>query len=90
MPYELLYGTVHCTGRITYVAGTAETKKAAIRWCRGEDADRDGKLRIPETDPLRWCPVRHCHMKRQHLWRSCREIPETESESAGDAGLKKR
>ena len=91
MPYELLYGTVHCTGRITYVAGTVATKDDAMRWCSGKDENRGRNTRIPETDPLRWCPVRHCHMKRQRPWRSYRETPDAGAEStAGEAGRESR
>ncbi|MFH1981780.1 MAG: hypothetical protein ABIL58_08045 [Pseudomonadota bacterium] len=75
MLYELLYGTVHCTGRITYSAGSVPTRDEALGWCKGTDGATPGGMRIPETDPLRWCPVRHCHMKRQRPWRAFREIP---------------
>jgi len=85
MPYELLYGTVHCTGRISYSVRTVATLDDAKRWCSdGPDAEAD-TLRVPETDPLRWCPVRHCHMKRQRPWRSYRKIPAgDEAPAAGE------
>ena len=25
----------------------------------------DFRFKVPENDPVRWCPVRHCHMKGQ-------------------------
>lgn len=75
MPYELLYGTVHCTGRISYSAFTVATLDDATQWCSDVHGAENDALRVPETDPLRWCPVRHCHMKRQRPWRAFREIP---------------
>ena len=83
MAYELLYGTVHCTGRITYNAGTVPTKDDALNWCETPPEAVTDKMRVPETDPLRWCPVRHCHMKRQRPWRAFRLIPATVSPTAG-------
>lgn len=74
MTFRLLYGTAHCTGRITYEAGTAETREEALAWSRTDTGASDRTTRIPESDPLRWCPVQHCHMKRQRPWRSFREI----------------
>lgn len=83
MIYELLYGTVHCTGRITYTAGTVDNRDDALRWCSDPCGTTGQVMRIPESDPLRWCPVRHCHMKRQHPWRGFREIPAPDDGPAG-------
>ena len=83
MPYELLFGTVHCTGRISYNGGTAATRDDAAQWCNDVQAAEKDTQRVPDTDPLRWCPVRHCHMKRQRPWRAFREVTAT-----GDAAAR--
>ena len=65
---ELLYGFVHCVGRILYHAGFADSDAAAERWVRKQIDGTPEHLVVPEADPVRWCPVRHCHMKRQKPW----------------------
>lgn len=67
-PYELIYGFVHCVGRTYYHAGYADSQDEASRWVAQHTGDTRLKIGVPETDPARWCPVRHCHMKRQKPW----------------------
>jgi hypothetical protein len=66
--YELIFGFVHCIGRTEYHAGFADTEEAATEWVRLAQQGKGGRIVIPEADPVRWCPVRHCHMKRQKPW----------------------
>ena len=65
---ELLYGYLHCTGRTQYHGGYAADEAAADRWVRKQVRTGGGRKHVPEDDPVRWCPVRHCHMKRQKPW----------------------
>ncbi len=66
--YRLEFGYMHCIGRTVYTAGTADTEEKARAWvCDQSIARSDGPV-IPTDDPIRWCPVRHCHMKRQKPW----------------------
>jgi hypothetical protein len=65
---ELLYGFVHCVGRTLYHTGFADSDAAAERWVRKQIDGTPEHLVVPEADPVRWCPVRHCHMKRQKPW----------------------
>lgn len=67
-PYELVYGYQHCVGRTQYHGGYAEDEAAAHRWVRQKTEAENGRVRVPDEDPVRWCPVRHCHMKRQRAW----------------------
>ena len=76
--YELIYGTMHCTGKKIYSAGTVDALADAQKWVRTHRDGRQDRLPLPEQDPVRWCPVRHCHMKRQRPWVDFRPVsPET-------------
>ncbi len=77
--FQLQYGYLHCVGRKTYVAGTADTKEEALDWVKSQTSSNRYKTRDPDDDPVHWCPVHHCHMKRQKPWFSWVEA------SPGDA-----
>ena len=66
--YRLEYGYMHCIGRTVYTAGVADTEEQARTWVAARSVSRPGDPGIPDEDPIRWCPVRHCHMKRQKPW----------------------
>ena len=66
--YRLEYGYMHCVGRTVYSAGTVETEEQARAWVTARTGSRSQRPGIPVEDPIRWCPVRHCHMKRQQPW----------------------
>jgi len=70
MTYELRLTTIHCIGRQDHLVGSVDTQAEAEAWARG--ATRPGmKLSaVPDKDPIVWCPVTHCHMKRQKPVRS--------------------
>jgi hypothetical protein len=74
---ELLYGFVHCVGRTHYHAGFADSEAAAKRWVRKRISGTPERLAVPDADPVRWCPVRHCHMKRQKPWFGYRSLDGT-------------
>jgi len=63
--FELIFGYIHCTGRTEYTAGKAGSEAEAARWAEKRKGTR---VKVPEEDPVRWCPVRHCHMKFQKPW----------------------
>lgn len=67
-PYELIYGYQHCMGRTQYSAGYADSEAAAQRWVRERAGKGAPRVHAPAQDPLCWCPVTHCHMKRQGAW----------------------
>lgn len=67
-PYELVYGYQHCMGRTQYSAGYVGTIAEALAWSREAAASHSAAVKPPAEDPLRWCPVTHCHMKRQRPW----------------------
>jgi len=66
--YRLEYGYMHCVGRTVYTAGTVDSEEQARAWVTARSEMPDGKRCPPDADPIRWCPVRHCHMKRQAPW----------------------
>ncbi|MCP3951625.1 MAG: hypothetical protein GY697_05320 [Desulfobacterales bacterium] len=66
--YRLEFGYMHCIGRTVYTAGTADTEEKARAWVYDQSIDNSDGPVIPTDDPIRWCPVRHCHMKRQKPW----------------------
>ncbi len=70
--YQLQYGYMHCVGRTTYSAGSVDTQAKALAWVQSQARDNP-PVRVPDEDPVRWCPVRHCHMKRQKPWFAFRE-----------------
>jgi hypothetical protein len=73
-PYRLEYGFLHCIGRTVYAAGTAATEEQARAWVAARSTPAPGNGVVPADDPIRWCPVRHCHMKRQKPWFAYRKI----------------
>ena len=68
--YELHLTTMHCIGRLNHVVGTADSEDEANAWAGGVLKPP----RIPKDDPIVWCPVKHCHMKRQKAVRSYRKV----------------
>jgi len=76
--YELQYGFMHCVGRTAYSAGTVATEEEARAWVASRSRSRAAFPGIPDGDPIRWCPVRHCHMKRQRPWFAYREKKATD------------
>lgn len=66
--FRLEYGYRHCIGRTVYEAGTADTEEQAQDWVAARSASRSDAPGLPMDDPIRWCPVRHCHMKHQKTW----------------------
>lgn len=86
--YQLHYGYMHCIGRTTYTAGTADTLGEALEWVKQHSASGPCKSRIPDEDPARWCPVRHCHMKHQKPWFSYRKVknPDQAGQASGCPG----
>lgn len=74
MRYELCVSTIHCIGRLNHVVGVVETEAEARAWVEGSGDGAFKPARIPKEDPIVWCPVKHCHMKRQKTVRSCHEI----------------
>ena len=75
--YQLRYGYMHCVGRTTYIAGTVDTQAEALQWVAAQSVLKTGN-RVPDEDPVRWCPVKHCHMKRQKPWFAFREVKTSE------------
>ena len=72
--YELHLATIHCIGRLNHVVGIADTEAEARAWVEGSADGVLTAMRVPKDDPIVWCPVRHCHMKRQKAVRSYREV----------------
>ena len=72
--YELLYGYMHCIGRTVYSAGRVSSCREAQDWVEAHKSGQDAAPRVPDQDPVRWCPVRHCHMKRQPPWFDFRPV----------------
>jgi hypothetical protein len=70
MTYELHLTTIHCIGRLNHVVGVVETEAEAREWVEGSRDSARRHARIPQEDPIVWCPVKHCHMKRQKTLRS--------------------
>jgi len=70
MKYELCMSTIHCIGRLNHVVGVAETEADAKTWVGGGSSENLKGVGIPKDDPIVWCPVKHCHMKRQNPIRS--------------------
>lgn len=78
--YELIYGYMHCIGKTTYPAGVADSREAAEQWVRQKQCAKHPAIRVPDSDPIRWCPVRHCHMKAQKPWFAWRRIDPAEKD----------
>ena len=72
--YELIYGYMHCIGKTFYHAGFVDSEEAAARWVRQSASEDFVRARVPDKDPIRWCPVRRCHMKFQTPWFSYRRV----------------
>ena len=73
MAFELTYGYFHCIGRTVYSAGFVSSEDDAEKWVHDKQHGKGGKTVVPESDPVRRCPVRHCHMKFQKPWFSYRQ-----------------
>ncbi len=71
--YELHLETIHCIGRLNHVVGVTDTEEEAKAWVKGVADSALKSVRIPKDDPIVWCPVKHCHMKRQKPARSYQE-----------------
>ena len=74
MAYELYLATVHCIGRLSHVVEVVDTQAEAETWVRGEERNGQKPLTVLREDPIVWCPVKHCHMKRQKPVRNYREL----------------
>jgi len=72
--FELQYGYVHCIGRTTYSAGLVDTEEEAREWATTNTGDIPLRVRVPDNDPIRTCPVAHCPLKAQRPWFSYRKI----------------
>ena len=70
MVYELHLTTMHCIGRLDRVVGTVGSQKEAEAWACGDNDGGPDPGRALQEDPIVWCPVKHCHMKRQKPVRS--------------------
>ena len=73
MKYQLCVSTVHCIGRLNHVVGVVDKQAEAKAWVNGLADGGFKPALIPEDDPMAWCPVKHCHMKRQKPARSYHE-----------------
>ncbi len=63
--YQLMVRYMHCIGPKEYSVGHVKTKEEAMQWIKSHQGDNKKRFTVPENDPIRWCPVRHCHMKVQ-------------------------
>jgi len=63
--YQLIMRYMHCVGPKDYNVGHANTKEEALQWIKNHQGNNKKRFKVPENDPIRWCPVRHCHMKVQ-------------------------
>ena len=63
--YRLMVRYMHCIGPQDYEVGHAHTVGEAEEWKALLQADSGRRFKVPDNDPVRWCPVRHCHMKIQ-------------------------
>jgi len=73
VPYNLVISSIHCIGRLNHVVGVVDTEEEAKGWVEGVADGELKSVRIPKDDPIVWCPVKHCHMKRQKTVRSYQE-----------------
>ena len=76
--YELHLTTIHCIGRLDHVVGVVGTEAEVMEWVAGSADGARKPVRIPKDDPIVWCPVKHCHMKRQKTVRSYRDTRQNE------------
>ena len=63
--YRLMVRYMHCIGPQDYQMGHARTRAVALEWKESHESTNSNRFKVPENDPVRWCPVRHCHMKVQ-------------------------
>lgn len=63
--YRLMVRYMHCVGPKEYEVGHADTREEALEWKKNHEGNNRKPFTVPEGDPVRWCPVRHCHMKIQ-------------------------
>jgi len=70
--YELIFGFQHCFGKTEYRAGKVDSREDALLWV-AEMERGEKKLPVPETEPLRTCPVTSCPIRRQVPWFSFRK-----------------
>ncbi len=63
--YQLLVRYMHCIGPKDYSVSHVDTKKEAQEWVKKHQTNGRSRFKVPGNDPVRWCPVKHCHMKSQ-------------------------
>ena len=63
--YRLMVRYMHCIGPQDYQVDHVHTVGEAEEWRASHQATNGKRIKVPENDPVRWCPVRHCHMKIQ-------------------------
>lgn len=63
--YQLMVRYMHCVGPRDYPVGRADTMEEAMEWVKRHQSNNGKRFTVSENDPVRWCPVRHCHMKIQ-------------------------
>jgi len=63
--YRLMVRYMHCIGPQDYEVGRAQTVEEAEEWKASHQVNGGKRFTVPDNDPVRWCPVRHCHMKIQ-------------------------
>jgi len=79
--YRLMVRYMHCIGPQDYNVGYADTREEALKWKERRHVNNKKCFTVPEDDPVRWCPVRHCHMKIQtpvFFFQSNEEKPDKE------------
>ena len=74
MTYELYLTTMHCIGRLKHVVGAVDTLAEAEAWISGEHPEGLRFSTVLREDPIAYCPVKHCHMKRQKPAFTYREV----------------
>ncbi len=72
--YELQFGFLHCVGKKLYSAGFTNSLEEAQEWVKENRRSNKKSYKPPKEDPIVWCPVKHCHLKKQSPFFSFREI----------------
>lgn len=65
MKYQLSVSTIHCIGRLNHVVGLVDNRDEAEAWVNGQKKNGLGLSAVLKEDPIVWCLVKQCHMKRQ-------------------------